>query len=74
MSDETAPFTWWLDEFNGFLRDSYQKGLLFIPKIVPKRYRNERVKLDKRGDYIVQDFWEAGVHQAYGITFTQDPR
>ena len=47
MSDETTPFTEWLDEFKGFLRDSDQKGYLYGPKIVLKRNRKERVKLDK---------------------------
>jgi len=41
MNDETAPFTEWLDEFKGFLRDSYQKGLLFIPKITPRKVKEK---------------------------------
>jgi len=41
MNDETAPFTGWLDEFKGFLRDSYQKGLLFIPKITPRKVKKK---------------------------------
>jgi len=47
MSDETAPFTGWLDEFKGFLRDSDQKGYLYGPKIVPRKYRKEKVKWRK---------------------------
>jgi len=47
MSDETTPFTEWLDEFKGFLRDSDQKGYLFGPKIVLKKYRKEKVKWRK---------------------------
>ena len=41
MKDETAPSTEWLDEFKGFLRDSYQKGLLFIPKITPRKAKKK---------------------------------
>jgi predicted NACHT family NTPase len=41
MSDEIAPFAGWLDEFKGFLRDSYQKGLLFIPKITLRKTKEK---------------------------------
>jgi len=39
LNDETAPFTEWLDKFNGFISDSCQKGHLFIPKIKPRKTR-----------------------------------
>ena len=41
MNDETTPFTEWLDKFNGFINDSYQKGLLFIPKITPRKVKKK---------------------------------
>ncbi|MBC8224995.1 hypothetical protein H8E65_10425 [Candidatus Bathyarchaeota archaeon] len=41
MSDETTPFTEWLDKFNGFVSDSYQKGLLFMPKITPRKVKKK---------------------------------
>ena len=41
MNDETSPFNEWLDKFNGFINDSYQKGLLFIPKITPRKVKKK---------------------------------
>ena len=39
MNYETTPFTEWLDKFNGFINDSYQKGRLFMPKITPRKVK-----------------------------------
>ena len=41
MNDETSPFNEWLDKFNGFINDSYQKGLLFIPKITLRKVKKK---------------------------------
>jgi hypothetical protein len=41
MNDKTAPFTEWLDKFNGFLSDPYQKGYKCIPKTTPRKVKKK---------------------------------